>query len=274
MSSIELPSEIFYHNLKTSYNKLGHHKEECKLLYILGDPDSEIISICENLVQYLKTNYEVKNEEHLNDQHCNLLSLWIYEQLFEHFEHNPRSVIVPYANFKFVLSNVFTGINQVHADNCLHQVNAFISLNNWKKSKDLYDYCVDYDEVIKIAGSSYEKCKIYEEYFKQKSQLYEQFDILYIREYKNKNEDFYKKCKYYDPKKAINILKCEEKFLAQEKTEEFEHDNNLLVAREFSDINSNSAKTFGNLFLGVVASSMISGLLYKVNKILIKTYQL
>ncbi|GAB69977.1 hypothetical protein PCYB_007260 [Plasmodium cynomolgi strain B] len=228
MSSIELPSEIFYHNLKTSYNKLGQYIHECDILHLLKTDDSQIMSICENLVQYLKSNYAKENEEHLNDQNCNLLSLWIYEQLFEHLEDSSNRVLITYANFQHMLSYVFTGDNKIQAIKCLRQLGQLGSLKNeWKKSKDLYDYCVDYDEIIKKASSSYEKCKEYEEYIQKKSPLYKEFDRLYIQAYKSENNDLYKKCKNYNPIIAIPKLECDKKNLAQEMSNAFLH--NFLV---------------------------------------------
>ncbi|GAB69675.1 hypothetical protein PCYB_004240 [Plasmodium cynomolgi strain B] len=247
MPLIELQSEIFYDKLKFSNEELNKNTEECKLLHFIDRQDSEIIGICKYLVKYLKTNYKNEIEEHLKDQHCNLLSLWIIEQLIEKFPGDYESDI----------------------DNCLRLLYVY-PYDNWKKSKDLYEYFVNYDKFNKLDDITDEQCKEYEDYFQNKSPLYDEFDTLYIKAFKDQNNVFYRKCKDYNPKNPIRKLKCEKKISEQEKSNGVSPDTDIIVRTEFSGINPNSTKTFGNVFLGVVATSMISGLLYKVNQILIK----
>ncbi|KNA01738.1 hypothetical protein PVNG_06323 [Plasmodium vivax North Korean] len=116
---------------------------------------------------------------------------------------------------------------------------------------------------MELANSSYEKCKEYEKYIKEKSPFYEKFDELYIREYKDKNEEFYKKCKSYNPESVLPTLKCEQKFPEQAKAKGFSHGPGLLESIPSSGKNSDSTNTYGNVLLGVVVTSMTSGMLYK-----------
>ncbi|SCA60098.1 Plasmodium vivax Vir protein, putative [Plasmodium vivax] len=148
LASIELPSKNFYNYLKSSNEGLNQHYEECKSLYSLPNTDSKIIKICEKLVKYLKTNYEEENKGDLKDHHCNLLSHWIYEQLDKKINDSFHSIIPIYGRFKFILSDVLKDPNAPQAIECLNDVH-LLTFNNWKESKDLYDYCVDYDKIIK-----------------------------------------------------------------------------------------------------------------------------
>ncbi|GAB69609.1 hypothetical protein PCYB_003580, partial [Plasmodium cynomolgi strain B] len=234
--------------------------------------DSKLWEICGKLVKYLKTNYEKENKGPLKDHHCNLLSLWIYEKLFEHFKHDLKNAFIAYGDLMLILSNVFTDANKLEAYNCLHGITVR-SYDHLKNSKDLYDYFVDYDEFNKLTDVSDGKCDKYEKYIKKKSPLYERFEELYIQAFKDEDNVFYEKCKYYNPENLVPKLKCEiEKLLAQQQKKEFLDDRRLSDHTEFSCNNTDSTKTFGYVSLGVAATSMISGLLYKVNKILIKTY--
>ncbi|VVA00241.1 PIR protein [Plasmodium vivax] len=246
LPSKELPSQNFYYNLLIPNKKLSQYYKECKAEDFPHKNDTSIKTTCAKLVEYLKNNYKEQNQGHLKDHHCNLLSHWIYEQLVK----------------KLILSNVLKDSNEPQASECLRSVH-ILRFNNWKESKDLYDYCVDYDKIMQLAGSSYEKCKEYEKYIKEKSPFYEKFDELYIREYKDKNEEFYKKCKGYNPKIVLPKLKCDEMLPEHERSKGVSHGQGLLASTPFSGQNSNSTKTFGNVFLRVVVTSMTSGMLYK-----------
>ncbi|GAB69558.1 hypothetical protein PCYB_003070, partial [Plasmodium cynomolgi strain B] len=263
---------IFYLDLKFSNDELDQYIEECISQDTAHKADSRIMQICGKLVKYLRTDYNKQNKDYLKEHHCNLLSLWIYEELFDYFPGKSINVLITYAELKLILSGVFTGQNEVH--NCLRDLSVFSALTNWKESKHLYDYCVDYDEIIRIAGSSYKKCKEYEEHIQKISTIYNEFDRLYIQAYKNENNDFYEKCRGYNPESVMPKLNCQEILLEEEKSSVVPHDPVLSVPTQFSGINSNSTKIIDNVLLGVVATSMTSVLLYKVNKILIKTYQL
>ncbi|KMZ88878.1 hypothetical protein PVBG_06075 [Plasmodium vivax Brazil I] len=264
-TSIELPSQIFYHYLNFFNEEYKQHYKECKSLNTPHNKDMKIIRTCEKLVNYLKTNYEEEeNKGDLKDHHCNLLSYWIYEQLDKKIKSGFHAILPTYAEYQMILSYVLNGPNASQAHKCLRNVSVF-AFDNWKERKDLYDYCVDYDKIIKLADTSYEKCKKYEKYIQEKSPLYEKFDNLYIPEYKKKNPGFYKKCKGYNPEIVIGELKCDVKF-SEERSKGDSHGQGLSGSTFFSGQNSDSTKTFGNVFLGVVVTSMTSGMLYKVNK--------
>ncbi|GAB69555.1 hypothetical protein PCYB_003040 [Plasmodium cynomolgi strain B] len=273
MDSIELPSENFYDKLKFSNGGLDKYIEECKSQNTPHNTDSTIMNICGKLVKYLKSNYAEENIGKLKDHHCNLLSLWIYEQLDKKFNVDHGKIIQIYTEFQLILSDILTGHNKNEVHNCLRSLSVFPPHKFWKYRKDLYDYCVDYDTIIQLARSGNLECKKYEKHIQEKFRLYKEFERLYINAYNIRNV-FYEKCNGYDTIKAIPELKCEQEILAQEKSKEYLADPGLLDITDFSDKNSNSTKILDNVLLGVVTTSMISGLLYKVNKILIKTYQL
>ncbi|CAG9472731.1 unnamed protein product [Plasmodium vivax] len=262
LASIELPSKIFYNYLKSSNEGLNQHYEECKSLDSLPNTDSKIIKICEKLVKYLKTNYEEENKGDLKDHHCNLLSHWIYEQLDKKINDSFHSIIPIYGTFQLILSNVFKDSNKSQTIKCLRDVNV-PTLNNWKESKDLYDYCVDCEKIMELARNSYAKCKEYEEYIQKKSPLYDKFEELYNREYKEKNVEFYNKCKDYDPKKVILKLNCDGNFPEEARAKAVSRRPDLLDSPHTSGQNFDSTNTYGNVFLGVVVISMTSGILYK-----------
>ncbi|KMZ83198.1 hypothetical protein PVBG_06034, partial [Plasmodium vivax Brazil I] len=110
-----------------------------------------------------------------------------------------------------------------------------------------------------------EKCKEYEEYIKGKSRLYKQFDSLYTSTYNKENTKFYEKCKSYNPESVLPTLKCEQKFPEQAKAKGFSQDPVLLDSTPISVKKPDSTDTYGIVLLGVVVTSMTSGMLYKVN---------
>ncbi|KMZ96638.1 hypothetical protein PVNG_06299 [Plasmodium vivax North Korean] len=163
LPSIELPSEIFYHNLKTSYKKLYQHYEECTSLDYPHNKDLKVKKICAKIIKYLKNNYKEQNDSKFKDHHCNLLSHWIYEQLAINFNINTNIPFRIYGGFQLILIDLLNGPNESQAINCLRKVSV-LAFDNWKERKELYDYCVDYDKIMELANSSYENCKKYKEY--------------------------------------------------------------------------------------------------------------
>ncbi|KNA01672.1 hypothetical protein PVNG_06306 [Plasmodium vivax North Korean] len=103
---------------------------------------------CRKLVNYLKNNYEQGNNGDLKDHHCDLLSHWIYEQLHKKFEGKYGKIVHIYGEMEHILSKVLTSDKESKAIKCLHDVTVFSGINKWKESKDLYDYCVDYDKIM------------------------------------------------------------------------------------------------------------------------------
>ncbi|KMZ88796.1 hypothetical protein PVBG_05708 [Plasmodium vivax Brazil I] len=269
LSSEELPSRFFYYYLKNFYNNSHQYYQVCDLVKSLPNTDSDIFNICRKFVKHLKTNYEKLDDSDLKDHHCNLLSLWIYEELDKKLEGNFSSITPIYGKLQLILSYLF---NKPKGINCLRNVNLLAS-DTWKKSKDLYDFCVDYDEIIKKPPSNYKKCKEYETYIQGISRLYKNFESLYIQSFKDDNIEFYKKCKSYDTERMFRELKCEEKFPEQVESKVEVHDQGPLASTPVLGQKSDSTDTYGNVLLGVVATSMTSGMIFKVNKILIKTYQ-
>ncbi|CAI7723931.1 Plasmodium vivax Vir protein, putative [Plasmodium vivax] len=130
LPSIELPSEIFYHNLKTSYKKLYQHYEECTSLDYPHNKDLKVKKICAKIIKYLKNNYKEQNDSKLKDHHCNLLSHWIYEQLAINFNINTNIPFRIYGGFQLILIDLLNGPNESQAINCLR-----------KENKDFYEKC-------------------------------------------------------------------------------------------------------------------------------------
>ncbi|CAI7721725.1 Plasmodium vivax Vir protein, putative [Plasmodium vivax] len=223
LPSKELPSPNFYDNLKNSYDNIYQHYEVCRALDSPHNKDMKIVRTCAKLIKYLKNYYKQQSEDKLKEHH---------------YPNAPQAI------------------------ECLNDVH-LLTFNNWKESKDHYDYCVDYDKIMQLAGSSYEKCKIYEEYIKGKSELYKKFEKLYIPEYKKKNPGFYEKCKGYNPEIVIGELKCDEKFPGGARPKGVSHGQGLLASTPVPGQNSDSTNTYGNVLLGVVVTSMTSGILYK-----------
>ncbi|SCA60354.1 VIR protein [Plasmodium vivax] len=255
-------NQIFYHYLNFFNEEYKQHYKECKSLNTPHKGNPNFVKICGNIVTHLKTNYEELNKSDLEDHHCNLLSLWTYEQLHTNYKYAFDRLVPIYGGIEGILSEVFIYPKESKAIGCLCNVSVFSPIKKWKESKDLYDYCVDYDEIIKKSPSSYDECKTYEKYLKDISLLYEKFNELYISKYKE-NKDFYEKCERCNPKSVLLGLDCDKLLLAPKKAEAGQHGPGSLAPTPSSRQNSGSTDTYGNVLLEVVATSMTSGMIFK-----------
>ncbi|KNA01701.1 hypothetical protein PVNG_04727 [Plasmodium vivax North Korean] len=249
--------------------------------------DRNIRNICATILNYLETTYS--KSDHTYDPYdvCKLLNYWVYNSL---------NNVLHFSN-----SNNFNKISKVHGDivirwnnfnedklketenkTCKPIIN-IAAYNDWEKRKELYEYYVDYSPIKTFLDFYPQGCRKFYHYVESKKKLYEHFKKHCTSDKKKGCPDFYEQCEKYDPDIILPTLKCRQEIINERKEAEHSalqrakaHSVDDPNAQDESDDiksfgasklnkNSNNIRMYGNVLLGVVATSMTSGALYRVN---------
>ncbi|GAB70046.1 hypothetical protein PCYB_007950, partial [Plasmodium cynomolgi strain B] len=285
----DLPSGKFYYDFKRDKDNLGKYFKQCKELKPPYDNKPRVRVLCMQVLKYLKTKYDTLNNEDGSYDVCVLLNYAAFTRLHEIFGSDDiTNITLAWASLIYVWNSfVDDNFNKPLYKKCKPIDNIFT--NDWHIRKILYDYFVDYDTIKKNFIFYNDICQKYYMYLEIIIDIYKYFNKFCVTDNKDKCPDFYNKCKEYDPSNYIHEVICfkeiEEKKSASVKLKLAEKEKpqsielhsgeefgSLLSTKEtdFSDnstlqvLSSDRVKTFGNVLLGLVVTSMTSGVLYKV----------
>ncbi|KMZ88911.1 hypothetical protein PVBG_05840 [Plasmodium vivax Brazil I] len=273
----DLYSEKFYKQLD-NIEDFKIYFDKCESLPNL--PKRKSLKIrCAKLLKYLKTNKFSKKEDNEYDT-CILLNYWLYNRLNVILQSDDSSNI--YRAFGEI-GNIWSSfiednLNDVEKETCKHMHN-IVNHYDWRKRKGLYDYCVNIDALKEIVLRYPRICNDVHEYIEDKAHLYEHFRNKCPSSDENVCPKFYEKCKHYDPKDVLPLPGCQEKIIRERPATvprpqiTDETDSGKETQRDFPPESSYAVGKFGDAFLGVVATTMTAGGLYKVRKILFNIYK-
>ncbi|VVA00393.1 PIR protein [Plasmodium vivax] len=270
-----LPLDSFYYDLNHSEKYLDNYADECNKL-CRENKSFKNIRLCKILLRFLKDNIRTsyKIESAYND--CILFNYWIYGELEKKYKKHFKTKLVPiYAELQRMwYSLIEQSSNESYYENCKPD-NRLIYQDDWTKRRDLYDYCVNY-ELLKPQFEPYKQyCKHHYTYIKSKAPLYDYFKERCKPEAKYNCPDFYSRCKDYDPSIVLPELSCydvmkKEEDTAAENALSLEPQPELTAdgtsspdASKLKGEGNHTVTKTGNILLGVVATSMTSGALYK-----------
>ncbi|SBT54854.1 PIR Superfamily Protein [Plasmodium ovale wallikeri] len=207
----ELYSEIFYRNRKVQNVDLQKYDRHCNNIYAFKHKN-HMIYLCKIVLQYLEQSAQWKENENQNEyDECILLNYWLYDELYKEFFHDKSYINIAYGNIQTKWANLVNDRHETSYHNkCKPLFNKILKYDDWKKGKELYDYCINYKYIEQMCQFQYEKCGEYCEYVEKRSYLYDHFEKACTA-----NEGycphFYNKCKSYNPNTVLKTLKCPEK---------------------------------------------------------------
>ncbi|VVA00047.1 PIR protein [Plasmodium vivax] len=281
--SNDLLSGQFYNDL--NHNFVGSRKyfKDCDLLKSV--PNGNYFRIyCAQMVKYLKTKYSTTNRKNYEFDDCTLLNYWIIGKLVQYYgSHTDSNFIRAFGVLKHIWSNIITDDSTISSNNRCDSILDIYNQDDWYQRKQFYDYCVDYDTLLKTANFyDSSNCEKYYNYIERKIPIYEHIKKLCTTEGAKTCPKFYDKCKERDPEKLLSQLNCheamQEKKTAREKematqpvvTHPDQGADSALTGRaglpdpsQKSQVSSSAVTNASNAFLGVVVTSMTSGFLYK-----------
>ncbi|VVA00332.1 PIR protein [Plasmodium vivax] len=255
----ELPSEIFYEWLDSYLISASNYYSDCITLKDIYKQNYDIKGLCAKVVNYINTKPKISNEEHLKDHHCNLFNYWIYEQIDSYCKHKTYQPFQIFADFLLALS----GFTYYSKDNTCKLDDSIPTIQDRKERKELYDYCIDYDTILEKSKHNKDKCDKYYKYVETKIELYKKFQALCPANNKSNYSDYCKICEDKEPKHLLSQLKCDGIGVEKKTQLKGTPDSDLSGTTSNSFPGIQSVSDMGNVFLGVVVTSMTSGFLYK-----------
>ncbi|KMZ82506.1 hypothetical protein PVIIG_05367 [Plasmodium vivax India VII] len=277
----ELYSEKFYDSL---YNLTGlkAYFKDCSQLDNLNVGNNVKI-ICARLLKYLEKKSFPRNNDNVNS-YCLLLNYWVLSSLHIYLHSRNPSKIVPALG---TIESIWTSfiddnLNKLGNETC-KPIQGIIMDTDWKDRKELYEYYVDYYPLSETVNIYTNMCEEFYEYVESKKKLYKHFDQLCASKDTNRCPKYYSECKKYDPQNVLSNHNCHKKIMQKISAAApsvLQFTNRHLVSETDSGETDGPMKTFdppnlsgnpktvenvGNVLLGVVATSMTSGALYRVN---------
>ncbi|KMZ77300.1 hypothetical protein PVIIG_05659 [Plasmodium vivax India VII] len=290
ISSKDFNSEQFYDKLYQDDDNLSEYYSECKQLttpYMSNYKGIMLRIMCATLVKYLKTAYISLDRRNLAYNDCILLNYWVYTRLANIFgSDDPADIAPPFAILQQIWNGIIDSSSDKSRNNICKPDNSIATQKDWRKRKELYDYYVNYDQIEKYRQLYKDMCPKYWTYVDSHTSLYEYFE-KHCKNPKYDCPNFYKDCKKYDPRDVLRTFGCNEK-MEQKKVEDTIAKAKLELQEgrsanqeQISGIPGSSevsaggslltrdsthpAKKTGDILLGVVATSLASGALYRVN---------
>ncbi|SCA83791.1 Plasmodium vivax Vir protein, putative [Plasmodium vivax] len=282
--SISLPLDGFYDRLNHSIKDLDNYKDECIKLCNKNESFPHI-RLCKILLRFLNDSSTRTDNINFANDDCIPFNYWMYGELSKKYiNREPYKLIQSFAELQSIWNSLIENKSKLHYFNkCKPDFN-IPQQDDWEKRKELYDYCVNYDTLKKIRQSFKDKCNEYWTYVESHTSLYEHFE----KNCSNPQYDrpvFYEECKKYNPKHVLRDFECHTEMMdkkAKEATTNArttlgagvppgqETNSGMLTSSEFSSGGSHftrdsthPATKTGHILLGVVATSLTSGALYR-----------
>ncbi|CAI7718607.1 Plasmodium vivax Vir protein, putative [Plasmodium vivax] len=281
----ELPSEYLYLKFQHDTTNLTEYNKNCSSISIPQN-NPKVKDLCKRVLRYLKTIYAISNHEKSDYDVCMILNYWTYYKLNKIYGSSDTSNIIQAFGQIQKIWNDYNAIELKDATYVKCEPHFEIHRErDWEKRKEFCEYCLDYKTAHTLAGDFKDNyCQKYYEYFEKKAELYKHFEQYCSTTDRSKCPSFYDKCKKYDPQKILDKLSCHQEMqqkkvdaaaaqagLAQQQAESADGDPHSGLPTGEGSPDSSSlmgvspriAKQAGDVFLGVIVTSMTSGFLYR-----------
>ncbi|EDL42700.1 variable surface protein Vir32, putative [Plasmodium vivax] len=276
--SIGLPSEYFYNTL--IHNTVGLEKYEIECNSICKGNKFFNNRLCKILLRYLENATKRSQIDYSAYDDCILFNYWIYGELETKYRYNYNNKLIPaLGELHRAWNDLLEDISKKsYHDKCIPDFD-IPKQYDWKKRKQLYDYCVNYESLKKQSEFYKNNCRHIYSYVKSSAPLYKHFKTSCVSNDENKCPKFYNKCKEYDPDIVLPTLSCyndlhKEEPTATEKVSSVGPHPELRADGTYSadgsqlqGDNTPPLTKAGDVLLGVVATTMTSGALYKFTPI-------
>ncbi|SBT51517.1 PIR Superfamily Protein [Plasmodium ovale wallikeri] len=264
-SSGELFSERFYESMKYDYLNLSQYREKCKEVYasVSGIRSKRV---CEKILRQLE-NSSVRDEENSEYDLCILLNYWVYDTLASIFGDDNSNLAITFGK----LQPLWNQINENEKEPKFYKKcapdSSIPTQVNWRKTKELYDYYVDFKTIFGTAAYYPDGCRDYYKKIEDKTSLYEFFEKL-CTPGSNNCPKFYDKCEPYNPKIILQGLPCHgqiqqeratEKALAMQKSLQQSGSQGVGLTQQNSEIGTK----VGHSVLAVAPVFLTASVLYR-----------
>ncbi|EDL42680.1 variable surface protein Vir4, putative [Plasmodium vivax] len=191
-------------------------------------------NLCKKVLKYLEHSSTWKEYSTGQDE-CMLLNYWIYDNLSSYYGNdNTEKINIAFSALQLIWSYLVTDSREKsYYNKCKPLFNELLNYDDWKKRKELYDYCINYELISQMCPFFDKKCVEYCQYIEKtkESGIYDHFETICSSE-KGNCPHFYRICEKYNPKTVLNTLNCTERVKAQEKLTRGAGDVNQLQEQE------------------------------------------
>ncbi|VUZ93910.1 PIR protein [Plasmodium vivax] len=276
-------NSVKFNNLLFNVTNSSEYNEYCETLNS-SRRSTAVKNICVKLLNYLKTN-KFSNKPNSQYNVCTLLNYWVYDRLnlvlYSNNSDNSNYINRKFGEIVEIWNSFLIEKLKKPDDKTCVPDSRIVAYDDWKQRKELYEYYVDYYPIKQSLVPYPQRCKEFYQYVESKKPLYKYFNELCTSKYTNMCPDFYAQCKEYDPDEVLSTFNCHQVML-DEKAAAAAKDS--LNGGTFADTEPNSegpssdmatvgtqnlrgesqnVRMYGNVLLGVVATSMTSGALYR-----------
>ncbi|CAI7719872.1 Plasmodium vivax Vir protein, putative [Plasmodium vivax] len=275
-----------YFNSKYFYDKLdelqnfSEYKGKCESLLTGTRGGNAIMNTCAKLLYYLKNN-QISNKQNAKYDVCPLLNYWLYSKLNMILKFHDSDIKPTFAKFVIIWNDFILDVLKKTKNETCEPMSNIVAYEDWKKRKELYEYYVNYDALSDTVKTFPNKCEEFYQYVEGKKELYEYFKKLCTPKGTNRCPEFYDKCEKYDPDIVLPHPYCHNTILHERAPawrSSLQRENSLSGSETDSDVtdgpmrpddapkfsgNPKTVENVGNILLGVVATTMTSGALYR-----------
>ncbi|KMZ83329.1 hypothetical protein PVBG_05725 [Plasmodium vivax Brazil I] len=170
----KFPSNDIYKKLNNNNDITNEYDYYCRFIKILFHQNQEIYDLCRKFARNLKNISTILNDIDNDIDRCRYINFWKNDQINKNC--NTSNIV---RNIQRIRTNFITVAyrinNESSIDKCFKTYRGDISLESWKKWKDLYDYVTNKDKIQNIIDSDDYLCNIYSNYFSYIKNIYEKY---------------------------------------------------------------------------------------------------
>ncbi|SBT72867.1 Plasmodium vivax Vir protein, putative [Plasmodium ovale] len=163
-------SHKFYDKLNTQIDS-GVYSSYCNSINNNYSEYVGVYDLCRIFERNLRNLDKILEEVRDSNDLCTYFNFWIHDELRKklrvHIVNEKRTLLV--REFFKIWSKIK---RESLKHNCEYNYNHHISLDLWKKWKDLYDYIKNYDSIKNIITSNSDLCRNYESYYTYIAEIY------------------------------------------------------------------------------------------------------
>ncbi|SCO70967.1 Plasmodium vivax Vir protein, putative [Plasmodium vivax] len=214
---------------------------------------------------------------------CTLLSFWVYSRLFDVFKNKgEKKVNIVYGDLQRIWNEFIDHKLKKSENETCRPISEIVLYEDWRKTKDLYEYYLDYYPFYKTLAGYSQRCPEFYKYIESKNTVYDHFENRCPNDNTNVCPKFYNDSIKYNPKNVLQDLSCHNQILQERAADtsrgpqignghsvsETESrgrsvDMNTVDASQNLSRKPKTVENVGNILLGVVATTMTSGALYR-----------
>ncbi|GAW84363.1 variable surface protein, partial [Plasmodium gonderi] len=183
----DLPSVKFYETLEKDSMQLQYKVPIfCRGFHAMYDKELKIKNLCSKYVTYLNKRDSILRKYTNKHDYCNLISYWVSNELLETHKVNQNDSISAFKQMELMWKALFRQQRKDNSYVCVPYNSIINFYDDWKNSKILYDYYIDFDVLNKMTYNCAGKCHEICYYLEAINTIYKSFNEICTSNVTNK----------------------------------------------------------------------------------------